>query len=352
MKKLAIIIVVLGLIGAVAPAVFPKIQADAIQPIPAIKIIAPNGGEQWAQGSSQTIRWVPQSSITNLRIGFTGGCPAASPACPSAFNVIADNVPDTGAYVWNIPSQLPLGQYVVFMDDIGGSGISGRSATQFSIVSATTNTIRIGANVLMNGTVYYVAPPIIFGPAPGPGMPQPQPTLSPYTSAAVFLSYGFNSWPGVLTISNAEAALQISGFMPYADGTLVNDNGTVYVISGNTKHGIPSANAFTALGYQWSSVISGSVSFMSDGGIVSSANAEHLPGTLVNFNGTIYYVGGYASVLPYGIPSMSVFNSWGFKLSNVVQANSFDINLISSTTIISAWQQGMLVPVPNQPAPA
>lgn len=224
------------------------------------------------------------------------------------------------------------------------------------IVDNGSVSARVGANVLMHGTVYYVAPAVWTGVAPNPELPQPQPTLKPYTSAAVFLSYGFNNWSEVLPISNTEALLKVSGAMPYADGTLVNDHGTVYAISGNTKHGIPSANIFSGLGYSWANVLAGDASFIPDGGLITTANSGHLPGTLVNINGTIYYVGGFTgNVRLYGIPSINVFNSWGFKFKNAVQPNNFDVSLLNSAgsgAVIGGWQQGtMLTPVPNQPLP-
>ena len=308
-----------------------------IAPI-SISIIAPNGGEQWPAGSSQIIKWTAPSSVSSVNIGFSGGCPNNT-ACPASFNIIANNVPDTGSYTWSVPLNSNPGQYTVFINDVAGSA-SGKSAVQFSITSATTNTVRVGANVLMNGTVYYVAPAAAIGV---PENPPPQPTLRPYTSAAVFLSYGINAWSTVVPISVTEAALKISDPMFYAEDTLINDNGTVYLATNGNKCGITSANLFISYGYKWSSVINGDTNFMpSFGCSITSANLKHFPGSLVNINGTIYYIGDIGRG---AFPSIKVFNSWGFKLSNVVPANNEDIKFLTGAgdplTIIGPWTPGM-----------
>jgi hypothetical protein len=50
----------------------------------------------------------------------------------------------------------------------------------------------------------------------------------------------------------------------------------------------------------------------------------HSEGTLINDNGTMYVIkGGFR----LGFPSMSVLESWGFWVQDAVPANSYDRNI-------------------------
>ncbi|MDR3666668.1 MAG: hypothetical protein P4L35_07495 [Ignavibacteriaceae bacterium] len=89
-----------------------------ISPQPALKIISPNGGENWMSGSSQTIRWnslgksrggtsLPilktspyfPKSISNIKIEYTTNDGAN-------WNSIAQSTPNNGSYLWSpVPSQ-------------------------------------------------------------------------------------------------------------------------------------------------------------------------------------------------------------------------------------------------------
>lgn len=216
-------------------------------------------------------------------------------------------------------------------------GFAGYSPARAQTVDRPTFS-PIGTNISINGIVYYVQAPAIGGAMP---INPPPPTLTAYTSAAVFLSYGFNSWAAVASASADDIQLTKNGrLMPYADGSLVNDNGTIYVISNGAKHGVTTASVFLSLGYKWINVIYGNASFMPDGAVISAALA-HAPGTLVNQNGTIYYISNFGKM---GFPSLAVFNSWGFNLKNVVPANGEDMAL-SKDSIVSAWTLGQLSPV-------
>lgn len=197
-----------------------------------------------------------------------------------------------------------------------------------------------GSNVAINGTVYYIQAPPQGGAVP---VDPPPPTLTAYPSATVFLSYGFNSWKNVLPASAADKALAKNGqLMPYADGSLVNDNGTVYVISGGARYGIASVSVFLGLGYQWANVLSGNTTFLAKESTITSVG-QHLPGTLMRQNSTIYYVTNYGKT---GFPSLAVFNSWGFNLKNVVASNSGDesLGIDPYSEIVETWSLGQLSP--------
>jgi len=324
-----------------------------------IQVTSPTGGDLWVQDSTQTIKWSAPASVSNVNISITGQyvCPLElRQNCPSVHLLpisIASNVPNSGYYVWTIPTTFS-GQYYISVADAGGSSLAGESMW-FSII-AVPSPHPAGTNILSNGTVYFIAPPppagggvqLLCGQPSQPACPpQPQPTLIAYPSAAVFTSYGFNSWANVAPATSEDMKLSINGLMPYADGNLVNDQGTIYVISNGIKHGIASASVFLFLGYNWGSVVSGGTSFMQSGPVISSVSA-HMPGTLINQNGTVYYISAYGKE---GFPSMAVFNSWGFNLKNVVTANTSDLALPinSYSSIISVWIMGKLSPAVYPP---
>ncbi|MBK6914186.1 MAG: hypothetical protein IPH11_11270 [Ignavibacteriales bacterium] len=64
--------------------------------IPPIKILAPNGGEQWQSNTSKSIEW-SSYEISDVKIEFTsnGG---------TSWNTIISSTPSTGNYLWNVPS--------------------------------------------------------------------------------------------------------------------------------------------------------------------------------------------------------------------------------------------------------
>lgn len=176
-----------------------------------------------------------------------------------------------------------------------------------------------GNNVVYNGTVYYVLPSGTH--------------KQPYTSAGAFLSYSFNSWSAVLPATTADIALPVTTSTPpgsvdsvplYVNprtGSLINDNGTIYIVTGGVRAGFSSAHVFLSLGYSFSNAMPGDTSFMMTLAPINSDQISHPNGTVVNEDGTLYLMDFGNKV---GFPSMEVFNSWGFKLNEVVKANSYD----------------------------
>lgn len=117
-----------------------------------LKVLSPNGGEQWAQGSAQTVKWTASSTITNVNIFMTSygtGCVRTDSSDSSASIVcsgqgvmytIASNVPDTGSYNWAINSSIAAGQYLLTVSDAASGGMSDSSDAAFSVVAASTST--------------------------------------------------------------------------------------------------------------------------------------------------------------------------------------------------------------------
>lgn len=111
-------------------------------------------------------------------------------------------------------------------------------------------------------------------------------------------------------------------------GTLVNHNGTIYFLGADLRYPFPSAAVFLSWGSRFEDVVpanSGDVA-MPIGPVVeyktSPGVTRHPRATLVNHNGTIYFLG---ADVRYPFPSAAVFLSWGSRFQDVVPANSGDI---------------------------
>ncbi|MDB4939810.1 MAG: autotransporter protein [Candidatus Doudnabacteria bacterium] len=184
-----------------------------------------------------------------------------------------------------------------------------------------------GKNVIYNGTVYYID-----------GF-----TRKPYTSAGAFLSYSFNSWSTVSAATSSDMALPLATYTPNGsavsttafvlprNGTLINDKGTIYLISNGLRMGFANASAFLNFGYSFSNAAPGDTSFMVTLPPINSSNQAHPNGTLVReSNGTISVIrDGYRQ----GVPGMDKFSSWGLKVEELVPANSYDIALPITTQL-------------------
>lgn len=168
-----------------------------------------------------------------------------------------------------------------------------------------------------------------------------------YTSAGAFLSYGFNSWSQVVAANSDDLALPVcsEGFIPPQDGSVIfsdrgADKGTGYVVSGGMKYGFPTEAIFKGQGYSYSTAMWADMSWMATGGVVNAADAVHLPGTLINNNGTVQLVGNSGLL---GVPDLATFNSWGYSFAKVVPANAND-KAKAQTGVMAMRQPGQLSP--------
>jgi hypothetical protein len=237
-----------------------------------------------------------------------------------------DNVGVTGYRLYRNSSLLTSTSTVSYADTglspetsysytVAAYDAAGNVSAQSLPVSATTlggeqppnpTDIRFGENILIDRTVYFL---------------DPADTKRPYTSAGGFLSFGFNSFADVLTPNQDEENLPTGSFVYPMDGSLINDHGTVYVITQGKRAGFVKASVFLGLGYKWGNVLEGDNSFMDTLPPIDSVAQAHVPGTLINDHGTVYLLGTTGKL---GIPSPDVFNSWGYSFTKVVSANSFD----------------------------
>lgn len=115
----------------------------------------------------------------------------------------------------------------------------------------------------------------------------------------------------------------------YVSGSLVNDHGTIYFISGSLKVPFTSLAAFKGFGYSLKNVAKGDLSgyTLSTDYVISTANAVHPWGSWVIYKGAVYNSTQEGMI---GVPSAAVFFSNGGKWAWVVKANKYDIAALQS----------------------
>ena len=111
---------------------------------PAIRVSAPNGGEAWQAGTTQTIRWTYEGSPgAYVRIDLLKGGLLHSTLASSA--PIGSN--GSGSFSWTIPStQAPGSDYQVQVTSLTNGSLTDRSDGDFSITAQpapATPTIRV-----------------------------------------------------------------------------------------------------------------------------------------------------------------------------------------------------------------
>src|ERR1035437_9081446 len=291
--------------------------------------------------------------------GGGGGSDFTPPTIPTTLSALAvsqteidlswaastDNFGVTGYHIYRNGAAIATTQVTHYNDSVlqpdttylysvSAYDAAGNVSAKSSPVSATTLAeaqttpppdIRYGQNVLIGNTVYFL---------------DPSSSKRPYTSAGGFLSFGFNSFNTVLMPNQDEQNLPTGAFVYPMEGSLINDHGTVYVISSGKRAGFTKAAVFLGLGYKWSNVIVGDTSFMSALPPIDSTTQAHLPGTLVNDGGTVYLVAPGGKI---GIPSIDVFKSWGYSFGKAVLANAFD-HPILQVGVMSPRAAGELSP--------
>ncbi len=117
----------------------------------------------------------------------------------------------------------------------------------------------------------------------------------------------------------------VLGASVYANGQLISENGTVYIVYKNTKTGFASASAFTGLGYKFANVLPVGNSGLSDSGyIIRSAYVSHPWGAWVKSGNTVYFV-HESGLIP--VPNWSTFTNNGGQADFIVSANPADMSL-------------------------
>ena len=115
------------------------------------------------------------------------------------------------------------------------------------------------------------------------------------------------------------------GASTYANGQLISENGTVYIVYKNTKTGFASAKVFTSLGYKFANVWEvGSSGLINSGYVISNPYASHPWGSWVKSGSTVYFV-HEQGLIP--LPDWNTFLNNGGQASFIVNANSSDLRL-------------------------
>lgn len=171
-------------------------------------------------------------------------------------------------------------------------------------------------------------------------------TRRKYSSDFAFRSYSFNSIVRIVPMSVGDSQLPIGLPIMPVEGKVYSQSvqpnqGQVYFMSGNTKHAFLNFDVFQALGFTFSSVVPADVNLATDGYMLTSVNDRHPKGALINDHGQVFYTTEFGKM---GIPSIAVFNSWGFSFSNVLPATSGDLGLPIETVMMQARLPGQLTP--------
>jgi hypothetical protein len=171
----------------------------------------------------------------------------------------------------------------------------------------------------------------------------------PFTSAGAFQSYGFLSFGQVMNATAEVTALPQGSFIAPQDGKIFcatatkgsDVAGECALITGGQKAAFTSASVFTGLGFSFSRANYGDSSFLTKTSNIDNATAAHRAGVLINIDGTVYLVG---STTLMGIPSVAVFESWGYSFADVVVANAAD-RAMAKGGIMASRTPGLLSPV-------
>lgn len=121
---------------------------------------------------------------------------------------------------------------------------------------------------------------------------------------------------------------------PYPSGSLVNDNGTIYFINGTTKIPFTNWQAFVGLRYSLRNVTSGDLTNYtpSTNYFITTANAEHPWGSWLLDNGTVYYSHETGLI---GVPSWNTFIQNGGNVKFIARANRYDLTRPRQPTLQS-----------------
>jgi DNA-binding beta-propeller fold protein YncE len=263
-----------------------------------------NDGAATTANSTVTLTFEYPDNVTGLQIYML---PYSNPASESAVESKTFNICPNSPCV--------AGNKTIYVKFISSTGQTVVSKTIRYTPEAVALTSPVGSNVVdSSGTIYRI---------------EENGTRSGYTSAGAFLSYKFNSFSAVIPATTADLALPInSKFIAPRNGTLVNDQGTVYIMTDGKRAGFVSEESFLGLGYSFSSVVKGDTSFMETLAPIHTADRHHPDGTLLNYAGTLYVI--HRGSL-YGFPSMEVLSSWGYSLTEAVMVNNHDKSLPKAT---------------------
>lgn len=120
---------------------------------PQITVVSPNGGEQWQRGSSYTISW--------NSVNFGGNVKITLIRPPFYTLVLADNLVNTGSWVWNISPTQPLAtNYKIRIQGVTPGDPMDESDDFFSIIEPLPPSVTVvspnGGELIVQGTVFNI----------------------------------------------------------------------------------------------------------------------------------------------------------------------------------------------------
>ncbi len=137
--------------------------------------------------------------------------------------------------------------------------------------------------------------------------------VSVYVTVSGYSNGGGLTYPGVL------------GASTYANGQLISENGTVYIVYKNTKTGFVSAGVFTGLGYKFSNVTEVGNSGLVDSGYAIRTNYSSHPWGAWVKSGVAVYMVHEQGLIP--VPDWNTFLNNAGQAGFIVSANLYDLAL-------------------------
>ncbi|HEX3095729.1 MAG TPA: hypothetical protein VHQ20_01255 [Patescibacteria group bacterium] len=142
-----------------------------------------------------------------------------------------------------------------------------------------------------------------------------------------YATVGGQNTPSITTGGNGNNndGGQVLPASTFANGALVQDNGTVYIIYRGQKSAFANESAFLGNGFSWSNVFYGNTAGIPLVYIISSAGyTSHPWGSWIRSGDTIYFV-YETGLIP--ISSYSIFLNNGGNPNLIVPANWYDMRL-------------------------
>lgn len=108
----------------------------------------------------------------------------------------------------------------------------------------------------------------------------------------------------------------VYGTQTYANGQLLNHNGTIYIVYKNTVRGFSNSAAFLGLGFNFNNAMGTDVMNQTMGAVISTAKAVHPSGSWIKSGQTVYFV-HETGLIP--IPSYDIFLNNGGRIDLLYQ---------------------------------
>ena len=137
--------------------------------------------------------------------------------------------------------------------------------------------------------------------------------------------YNYNNNGGGSGLQYPGGQSGVLGATAYANGQLISEGSTVYIVYKNTKTAFASAAAFLGLGFKFGNVLAvGNSGLASSGYTVTTQYAQHPWGSWVKSGSTVYFV-HESGLIP--VPDWNTFLNNGGQSSFIVNANTYDFRL-------------------------